>query len=227
MNIEHHYVESGSGVPLILLHGNGENNEYFVNQIEYFSKAYRVIALDTRGHGKTKRGEAEFSIAQFADDLKLFLDRLSIDRAIILGFSDGGNIALLFALKYPEYVEKLILNAANLYPTGQKNTMFMAVWIGYEIYRILALLNFKYEAKKELFSLMTHHPHVDPKELSRLLMPVLVIAGTNDVIKKKHTQLIYNSLPKGKLVILEGDHFIANKKWKQFNEAIEQFLGYA
>lgn len=100
MDIKLNYIEKGEGTPLVLLHGNGGSLECFKSQIEYFSKKYRVIALDTRGHGKSPRGDKPFTIKQFADDLKDFLDDLGIKRAILLGFSDGGNIALTFALKY-------------------------------------------------------------------------------------------------------------------------------
>lgn len=59
MDVSLHYVEQGAGFPLLLLHGNGENSEYFIHQISFFSQQYRVIALDTRGHGLfSKRGAA-------------------------------------------------------------------------------------------------------------------------------------------------------------------------
>ena len=101
MDITHHYIEQGSGEPLILLHGNGEDGSYFAHQMEPFSRHFRVIALDTRGHGKTPRGEAPFTIRQFAEDLHGFMDAHGIDRADLLGFSDGGNIAMVFALTHP------------------------------------------------------------------------------------------------------------------------------
>ena len=66
MDIEHHYIEQGKGFPLILLHGNGEDGSYFVHQMKPFAQRFRVIAIDTRGHGKTPRGEAPFTIRQFA-----------------------------------------------------------------------------------------------------------------------------------------------------------------
>ena len=90
MDIKLHYTEQGSGFPLILLHGNGEDHTYFVHQIEFFSRFYRVIALDTRGHGQSPRGTAPFSIVQFAKDLLAFMDQKQIKKTHILGFSDGG-----------------------------------------------------------------------------------------------------------------------------------------
>ena len=93
MGIKNYYIESGKGFPLILLHGNGENHEYFEHQIACFSKTRRVLAPDTRGHGRTPRGSAPFTIGQFAEDLKSFMEDQGIEQADILGFSDGGNIA--------------------------------------------------------------------------------------------------------------------------------------
>ena len=81
MDIKHHFIEKGQGDPLILLHGNGENCDYFVGQIDAFSRYYHVYALDTRGHGKTPRGEAPFTIRQFADDLLSFMDEHDIGKA--------------------------------------------------------------------------------------------------------------------------------------------------
>ena len=66
MDIQHHYIEKGQGEPLILLHGNGENCDYFKGQIEAFARCFHVYAPDTRGHGKTPRGNAPFTIRQFA-----------------------------------------------------------------------------------------------------------------------------------------------------------------
>ena len=92
-----------------MLHGNGEDSTYFSHQIAYFQKSYRVIAIDTRGHGKTPRGEEPFTISQFADDLYVFMKQHEIRRADMLGFSDGANIALLFTIRHPERVNRLIL----------------------------------------------------------------------------------------------------------------------
>ena len=119
--------ESGSGQPMVLLHGNGEDSSYFVNQLSFFESKYLVIAVDTRGHGRSPRGCGTFTLERFADDLKGFLDRRGLRRIILLGFSDGGNIALIFALKYPGYVDRLILNGANLNPFGMKPSVLADV----------------------------------------------------------------------------------------------------
>lgn len=130
-DIHLHYIEKGSGKPLILLHGNGEDSRYFKHQIRFFSRSRRVLAVDTRGHGKTKRGTKPFTIRQFAEDLAVFLKEKGIHKADIIGFSDGGNIAIIFAIRFPEKVENLILNGANLYPAGMKLWAVFPVWMEY------------------------------------------------------------------------------------------------
>lgn len=224
MDIQLNFIEQGQGQPMVLLHGNGEDSSYFVHQIAHFSKSYRVIAIDTRGHGQSPRGEKPFAIKQFAEDLIDFLDAINIAKVVILGFSDGGNIALEFALKYPERVEKLILNGANLFPSGVKPLYQWPIEVGYRIAKLFFQKSEKAKQNAEMLGLMVNEPHIDPSELARLTMPVLVVAGTKDMIKESHTRLIYKSLPNAQLAFVEGDHFVANKNAEAFNKVVEDFL---
>lgn len=223
-DISLHFVEQGGGKPLILLHGNGEDGSYFKHQINCFSADYRVIAIDTRGHGQSSRGEKPFTIVQFAEDLHDFMDEKGIAKAILLGFSDGGNIALTFALKYPERVERMIVDGANLFPSGVKPLYQWPIELGYRIARLFSKKSDKAKQNAEMLGLMVNEPHIDPVELTRLTMPVLVVAGTKDMIKESHTRLIHKSLPNAQLAILDGDHFVANKNPEAFNAAVETFL---
>ena len=223
-DIQLHYTEQGQGQPLILLHGNGEDNTYFEHQIPYFSKDHHVIAIDTRGHGKAPRGDKPFTIKQFAEDLKDFMDSKGIAKANILGFSDGGNIALTFALKHPERVEKLVLDGANLFPKGVKPRYQWPIEAGYRIAKRFAKKDEKARRNAEMLGLMVNEPLIEPSELARLTMPVLVVAGTKDMIRESHTRLIANSLPNSQLAILEGDHFVANKNPDAFNKVVADFL---
>jgi len=224
MDIQLHFCQRGSGEPLILLHGNGEELGYFANQMEYFAQWYRVIGIDTRGHGQSPRGTAPFTLEQFARDLLAFMDAQQIARANILGFSDGGNIALYFALAHPERVLRLILNGANLDPFGVKLHVQLPIVVGYYAARLFAGRSPEAKARAEMLDLMVHQPHIRPEQLRTLQMPALVIAGTRDMIREKHTRLICNSLPNGQLVWILGDHFIANKQPGSFNEALLAFL---
>ncbi len=225
MDIEHYYIEKGDGKPLILLHGNGESSEYFENQISVFAEHYHVYAIDTRGHGKTPRGEKPFTIRQFAEDLLCFMDDQQIKKAHLLGFSDGGNIALVFAMKYPDRVDRLILNGANLNPEGVKRSTQIPIEIGYRMAMKFSAKSDPVGRNAEMLGLMVNEPNVTPDELSAIRAKTLVIAGTNDMIREAHTRLIAESIPDSQLVFIKGNHFIANKRPEEFNRAVLDFLG--
>lgn len=224
MDITLNYIEKGSGFPLILLHGNGENAGYFEYQTDYFSSSYRVIAIDTRGHGASPRGTGPFTIDRFAEDLKAFLDEKGIRKAHILGFSDGGNIALTFALRYGGYVEKLILNGANLSPGGVKWSVQMPICIGYGIVSFMALFCRSAIPKKELLGLMVTQPDIKPEQLKQVEAQTLVLVGSRDMIKDQHSRMIADKLKHGGYCCLEGTHFIAHESPEAFNRAVERFL---
>lgn len=150
------------------------------------------------------------------------MDEQKIEKAHILGFSDGGNIALTFALRRPERVGRLVLNGANLDPSGVKPSVQIPIVLGYRLASLFKAP--KARANAELLGLMVNEPHIDPKKLAALAIPALVIVGSKDMIKASHSRLIADSLPKGRLSTIEGDHFIANKQPAQFNRAVLEFL---
>lgn len=219
-----YYEEQGNGEPFILLHGNGEDGTYFKNQVKFFSDRFRVITVDTRGHGKSPRGEAPFTMEQFAEDLNELMNTLKISKAIILGFSDGANIAMKFALKYPEKIKALILNGGNVNTKGVKRTVQIPIEIGYRITKIFAKKSKDAKRNMELLGLMVNEPNIKFDELLSIQVPTLVIAGTKDMIKKSHTEEIAKNIPNAKLSIIQGDHFIANREPDQFNQEVAIFL---
>lgn len=209
------YEEAGSGIPLILLHGNGEDRSYFRHQIEDLQDIRHVYALDTRGHGQSPRGTAPFNLDQFARDLEKFMDQNGIEQADLLGFSDGANIALTFALKHPDRVTKLILAGGNLNPEGMNPKDLQEIQEEYE-----TVTGFQ----KELLSLMVNEPHIRPEELKKLTMPVLVTAGSEDVVLAEHTRLMAEAMPDSRLVILPGSHWNAAESPEAFNRMVRAFL---
>ena len=224
MDITLYYQEKGDKEPFILLHGNGEDGSYFKHQIDYFCDRYRVIALDTRGHGKSPRGTAPFTIEQFSCDLYDFMESLAISNAAILGFSDGANIAMKFAIKYPDKVKALILNGGNLNARGVKRSTQIPIEIGYKIASRFASKSTGAKKNAEMLGLMVNEPNIELNELSRITAPTLVICGSNDMIKESHTKEIAENIPNAKLSVIKGDHFIANKKYVAFNKEVEAFL---
>lgn len=218
------YIEKGYGDPLILLHGNGESSEYFEYQIETFSRFFKVIAVDSRGHGKSTRGTGRLTLQRIADDLYDFMNALSIEKADLLGFSDGGNIALLFALSHPEKINRLILDGANLDTKGVAGIFQAGVVIGHALLYLPAKTSPKALLKREVLSLMIGQPNITPGELSTLSVPTLVLAGTNDIIRRSHTEKIFASIPDCRLCLIKGDHTVARKNPDSFNKAVYEFL---
>lgn len=224
MDIKLNFICKGGGFPLILLHGNGESCEYFSKQIEYFSKSYKVIAIDTGGHGKSERGDGEFSLKRFADDLYGFMLENGIKKAHIIGFSDGAAIALFFALKHSEMIEKAVLCGGNISPDGVKRYFQIPVELGYRLAKLFAAKSRTAAAKAEILGLMVNEPHITTNELKTVTVPVLVIAGTHDVIKRTHTELIAKSLPYSALKFIKGGHSLPAQRADEFNGAVEEFL---
>ena len=167
---------------------------HFQGQIDVFSEQYHVYAVDTRGHGKTPRGDKPFTIRQFSDDLLGFMDEHQIEKAHLPGFSDGGNIAMIFAIQHPDRVDRLILNGANLNAGGVKRSVQIPIEIGYRIAKRFSNKNDSARLNAEMLGLMVNDPNVEPDELEAIRAKTLVIAGSRDMIRESHTRYRGRSL---------------------------------
>jgi pimeloyl-ACP methyl ester carboxylesterase len=113
--------EIGVGPPVVLLHGGLANSDYFGNQARALAQAYRVILVDSRGHGRSTRGRRPFGYDLMADDVVALLDTLKIDKAAILGWSDGAIIGLDLAMRHPERVSRVFAFGPNTLVSGLKD----------------------------------------------------------------------------------------------------------
>lgn len=219
--------EAGEGTPVMLLHGNGEDSGYWKHQVPVLVRmGFRVLAMDSRGHGKSEPGTRGLSFDLFADDLKTVFDALGIEKTHIVGFSDGGNLAIKFALKYPAYVDRLVLNGANI-------SMFWGVkpQIQLPLYPVAGLLNVisrfdgKAKNKRDVLALMTRDYGVSWDDLRAIEAPALVLVGSRDMIWDAHSRKIATLLPNGEYACIEGaDHFCAAGAPARFNRLMLQFL---
>lgn len=212
--------------PMILLHGNGGNSSSFFYVTCHFGKTRRVINVDTRGHGCTPKGDKPFTLVQFAEDLKEFMDSLGIERADLIGYSDGGNIAMLFALRYPEMVNSMVLNGANMFPDGLERKDQRWIMKGYRKAKRAYRRHPDDEKARdnyEMVALMVHEPSISPDELAELDIPTLVLVGSRDAIKHEHSQLIAESIKGAKLVTIDGGHNIVKSNPLEYIKAVEEF----
>jgi pimeloyl-ACP methyl ester carboxylesterase len=217
--------DSGSRDTVILLHGNGEDWRCFKKQIGEFLKYYRVVAIDSRGHGSSTSGTGELTLSVMAEDVTAVMDALKIMRASIVGFSDGANIALHIALRRPERISSLVLAGANLCPGGVRLYYQLPVIISYGLLKAISLFSKRIQKKAQIMGLMVKEPKFKPADLNAINIPTLVLAGEKDMIKAVHTKLIARSIPGAKLCFIPGaNHFIFDKEPELVNKKIIDFI---
>ena len=210
--------EYGKGEPLVLLHGNNGSIADFYRQIPVFAKHFRVIAIDTRGQGRSTDLSTEaYSYDGFASDLYKVISVMELKKVNIVGWSDGGNTALSFNLAHPELINNIVTIGANLYPSGVSDSLLIS------FRNQLAAQNPPKNAR--LMNLMLEQPNIATKQLQQIANPVLVIAGSDDVIKPEHTRLIAANIGKSQLQIIPNStHYVPFEKPDELNKVILDFL---
>lgn len=187
-----YYEKTGEGSPVILMHGNGETHAIFDALAPKLARNHEVYAIDSRGHGQSAKSDA-LHYADMAEDVAAFVHALSLPAPAFYGFSDGGIVGLIAASRYPSLFSSLAVSGANLSPFGMK---FLP--------RLAMRLRFL-KKKDPLLKLMLKEPHISKKDLSRITIPVLVTAGSKDMIKKRETKKIASAIPDATLKIMYGE----------------------
>lgn len=213
-----YYEEYGTGEPLILLEGNNGIISDFYHQISYFSKYFHVIAIDTRNQGKSQDlSKADYGYEKLADDLFQIVDQLKLGKVNILGWSDGGITGLLFSAKNPIMVNKLVVIGANTNPKGVDDAFIDSIRKRYD--------NSGDLSEKRRLNLMINHPNIHSNDLEKIENPVLVIAGSNDLVKIEDTKLIHKNIPNSVLLVVPNTtHNVPLEKPDFVNEQIFNFL---
>lgn len=220
-----YYEIYGQGEPLLLLHGNSQSISEFEAQIDFFRKDYRVIAVDTRGQGRSTEDGTRYTYQLFAKDMHDFLDHLKLDSVNIIGWSDGGNTGLIMAMQYPAKVKRLATMGANVFI----NTDAVQAAVIKEVKKQIKVLEKDSAGKKSndlrLMKLLLEEPNMTFEDLHSIHCPVLVMAGENDLIRDKHTRGIAEHISGSQLVIFpKGTHYMPQENAKAFNQAVLDFL---
>lgn len=191
-NINLYYETYGEGQPIILLHGNGETHEIFDKLIESLKDNYKVYAIDSRCHGKSE-DLIEISYNLMRDDIIEFIKKLNIEKPILYGFSDGGIIGILIAIKEPDILSKLIVSGANITPNGLKTKDYLLTKLSY------------FFTKNKLLKIMLKEPNIKKEELNKIKIPTIILAGEKDCIKLKHTKFIADNIKNSTLEIIKKE----------------------
>ena len=220
--IQLYFEMYGNGKPLVMLHGNGGSIEAFKNQIPFFERNFRVIAIDSRLHGKSGGSPDSLSYVQIADDVSSLLEHLKIDSAYVLGWSDGGIDGLILAMNHPEKVKALAVSGANIF---SDSTSLPASDIkGME--NIVSEKSTASERDKTLTRMMLYQPNLTYSDLTRKIKcSVLVMAGDRDIIKPEHTISIFQAIPKSELCVFpNSSHGALQEHSDLFNSTVENFF---
>ncbi len=221
-----YYEVYGTGKPLLVIHGNGGSIASMQQQIPFFAQSYQVIAADSRAQGKSVDPKDSLSYEMMADDVNALMESLHVDSTCVIGWSDGGIIGLLLAIRHPGKVKKLAVTGANIRPD---TTAVSAADIRSmkEQVASLAKQNQDQKVKNEikLTRLMIEEPNISLHSLQQIHCPVLVIGGDHDIIKPRHTLEIYNSIPGASLWILPGSGHDTCIRFKDdFNNQVKRFF---
>jgi pimeloyl-ACP methyl ester carboxylesterase len=216
-----YYAIQGDGPTLVLLHGGGDSGAHtFEQQFATFSLHHRIVAPDQVGQGHTPDVPGPLSYTRMMQDTAAVLQLLKLRNVDVMGFSDGGILALMLAVRHPELVRRLVISGVNIAPEGltaEEREGLRAV----ESPRPKTV-------DQKLTQLWLNSP--TPTELNVALLatihkPVLVISGDRDAITLEHTLQIYRALPEAELCILPGtDHGTFSGRPAWINPIITAFL---
>jgi pimeloyl-ACP methyl ester carboxylesterase len=240
-DIKVYYEVYGEGEPLLLLHGNGGSIENFIYQIPELSKHFQVIAIDSRAQGRSSDSDKEISYALMASDMSEFIDKLNLGKVNVVGWSDGGNVALELSFAHPEKVLKVVAFGANY---THENWMAPAdsvtlapddpLWLRTSIimkkyYTAFERLSPNKERipiiKKKLEDLMGNYPNFTIDQLKTINVPFLITVGDHDAINLDQTIAMFKNLPKAQLLIVPGaSHFVPVENPELINNEVIKFL---
>lgn len=228
------YATYGSGLPVILLHGGLGNSGNWGYQVPALLRSgYRTVVIDSRGHGRSTRDARPFTYELMASDVLGVMDTLHLEKAALVGWSDGACTALILASKAPTRVAGVFFFACNMDPTGTKEVEFTPILkrcISRHMkdYARLSATPDKFDEFSDAVGLMQRtQPNYSEHDLAQISVPVAIVQSEFDeFIKREHAEYLARSIPNAEFIHLPGvSHFAPLQRPEQFNSAMLAFLG--
>lgn len=227
------YRSYGTGAPVLLLHGglgHGGNWGYQVPAL--LRSGYRAVLIDSRGHGRSSRDTRPYSYELMASDVLAVMDSLQIEKAALIGWSDGACTALVLASQHPERAAGVFFFACNMDPSGTKEIEFTPTLQRcfsrhVKDYKQLSPTPDQFDEFSEAIGLMQRtQPNYSAEDLARIRVPVAIVHSEYDeFIKREHAEYLARSIPNAELIDLPGvSHFAPLQRPEQFNDAVLAFL---
>lgn len=234
--IEMYYEIFGEGEPLLLIHGGAATIESWFGQIPVFSKKFKVIAPDSRGHGRTNDAPGPIDFKLMASDIEGLLDHLGIKSVMIVGWSDGGVTGLELAMRRPDLVKKLVTLGAHSRPEGM-TAEFKAEVEGSSPDHFPPILVDGYKALspdgpehwpvvfEKLKTMWLTLPNYQDSELRGIQCPVLLMVGESDIVQEEESKRLASLISKSQLKVLKGaTHYSPVEIPEVVNDTILGFL---
>ena len=228
------YAAYGSGLPVILLHGGLGNSGNWGYQVPaLIESGYRAVLIDSRGHGRSARDAQPYSYELMASDVLAVMDTLQIEKAGLVGWSDGACTALILASKDPARAAGVFFFACNMDPSGTKEFEFTPI-IGRCItrhrkdYAQLSATPDQFDEFSEAVGLMQRtQPNYSAHDLAQISVPVAIVQSEHDeFIKREHAEYLARNIPNAQFIELAGvSHFAPLQRPEQFNAVVLSFLG--
>jgi len=210
------------------------SSQYWANQISDLASDYRIVAIDTRGHGRSVLLPGPLSYARYADDVMGVMDALSIDQAHIVGWSDGAITGLQAALVHPQRVRSLFAFGANfdhsgLIAGGGEAPTFreFARRCAAEYARLNPHPSDWGQLRERLRALWRSEPHYTRTGLANIQCRTTVCAGRHDeIIHLQHARIFAASVNEAQLEVLDSvSHFGMLQAPRAFTDLIRHHLG--
>ncbi len=226
------YAVFGAGETVILLHGGLANSNYWGDQVHFLSKRFKVIVMDSRGHGRSTRDSTALGYQLMADDVAGLMDFLHVPSAAVVGWSDGAIIGLDLAMRHPPRVSRLFAFAANFDPSGVADIASSPVFTAFieragKEYERLSPTPKDFPAFRAAIEKMWDtQPRYTAEQLGKIAIPVWIVDGDHDeAIKRPHTEELARLVPgAGLLIQPQVSHFSFMQDPRQFNEDVLRFL---
>ncbi|TGQ35681.1 alpha/beta hydrolase [Mesorhizobium sp. M00.F.Ca.ET.216.01.1.1] len=228
------YATSGSGHPVILLHGGlGHSGNWGFQVPALVSSGYRAVLIDSRGHGRSTRDPQPFKYELMASDVLAVMDAMRLEKAAIVGWSDGACIALILAMQAPNRVACVFFFGCNMDPSGTKEiepspVLDRCFSRHTKDYAALSATPDQFDAfVKAVGHMMETEPNYSAGDLARIHLPVAIVQSERDeFIKRDHADYLARSIPTADLIILPGvSHFAPLQRPEEFNNEMLGFLG--
>jgi pimeloyl-ACP methyl ester carboxylesterase len=228
------YATYGSGSPVILLHGGlGHSGNWGYQVPMLVSSGHRAVLIDSRGHGRSTRDLRPFTYELMASDVLAVMDALHLEKAAVVGWSDGACTSLVLARQTPARIAGVFFFACNMDPSGTKPfeptpVIDRCIARHTRDYAVLSDTPDQFKAFADAVGQMQRtEPNYSARDLADIRVPVAIVQSEHDeFIKPEHAEYLARSIPGAKLILLPGvSHFAPLQRPEQFNSEMRAFLG--